>query len=64
MAQMQWIIFSGIVLIEDCSSHGKFYVAYSKISSSSSLGILLKEEGKTNVVFKEFVKCLFFFFFN
>ena len=52
-SQGQTFKVAGIDLREDCFSHGQFYVACSRISSSSSLIILAPEKKTKNVVYKE-----------
>ena len=34
---------AGVDLVEDCFSHGQFYVAYSRVSAASRLVILAHE---------------------
>ncbi|XP_008186267.1 uncharacterized protein LOC103310284 [Acyrthosiphon pisum] len=43
----------GIYLSDDCFTHGKFYVACSRVSSPTSLVILAPNGRTTNVVYKE-----------
>lgn len=55
-AQGQSLKVAGIDLTEDCFSHGQFYVACSRVSSSRGLFILAPEGKTTNVVYKEILR--------
>lgn len=52
-AQGQTLRVAGIDLRDSCFSHGQFYVACSRVSSSNSLFILAPQGNTTNVVYKE-----------
>ncbi|XP_026822481.1 uncharacterized protein LOC113560665 [Rhopalosiphum maidis] len=53
-SQGQTLKFAGIDLRDNCSSHGRFYVACSRVSSSSSLLILSPtNRSAKNIVYKE-----------
>ncbi|XP_063903784.1 uncharacterized protein LOC135123221 [Zophobas morio] len=52
-AQGQTLKMAGIDLMEDCFSHGQFYVACSRVSAASRLVILAHGKLTTNVVYKE-----------
>ncbi|XP_063924681.1 ATP-dependent DNA helicase PIF6-like [Zophobas morio] len=52
-AQGQTLKMAGIDLLEDCFSHGQFYVACSRVSAASRLVILAHGKLTTNVVYKE-----------
>ena len=51
--QSQTLKVAGVDLIEDCFSHGQFYVACSRVSAASRLVILADENLTMNVVYKE-----------
>ncbi|XP_025408974.1 uncharacterized protein LOC112682560 [Sipha flava] len=56
-SQGQTLKFAGIDLRENCFSHGQFYVAYSRVSSLSSLVILSPTNRSVkNIVYKEVLK--------
>ncbi|XP_074108440.1 ATP-dependent DNA helicase pif1-like [Cotesia typhae] len=52
-AQGQSLKLAGVDLQSDCFSHGQFYVACSRVSSSENLIILQPEKRTKNVVYKE-----------
>ncbi|CAK1600893.1 unnamed protein product [Parnassius mnemosyne] len=52
-SQGQSLKTAGIDLRGDCFSHDQFYVACSRVSSSSSLIVLESEDRTSNVVYKE-----------
>ncbi|XP_074102059.1 ATP-dependent DNA helicase pif1-like [Cotesia typhae] len=52
-AQGQSLKLAGVDLQSDCFSHGQFYVACSRVSSSENLIIIQPEKRTKNVVYKE-----------
>ncbi|XP_074097687.1 uncharacterized protein LOC141526552 [Cotesia typhae] len=52
-AQGQSLKLAGVELQSDCFSHGQFYLACSRVSSSENLIILQPEKRTKNVVYKE-----------
>lgn len=55
-SQGQSLRVAGIDLSEDCFSHGQFYVACSRVSSSKNLYILTSDGNAANVVYREVLR--------